>query len=133
MSAHQPFPSFSDAEWYSDPSDHRCPHDAWLESFEIYEPAEGERSEKRTTAIVVRLLGAYHDGHITFRYSDVTSYEIRTAKSERGIGDWIDDQFTLHSDGSIKHKINWCMGSNTRSTWLIEAASITYEWKTKKA
>lgn len=27
--------------WYFDPSDHRCPHDAWLEGITISEPAVG--------------------------------------------------------------------------------------------
>src|SRR5215471_11456808 len=46
-------PSFASAEWYTDYNDHRCPHDAWLETVEIAEPAMGKRNELRTTTITV--------------------------------------------------------------------------------
>lgn len=50
--------------WYFNFNDHRCPHDAWLESFTLSESSTGKRSEVRTLSLKVRLLGAYHDGHI---------------------------------------------------------------------
>ena len=62
------------AEWHYDFTDHRCPHDAWLEQVIIREPASGERSEIRSLEIEVKLLGAYHDGQIEFLYREVESY-----------------------------------------------------------
>jgi hypothetical protein len=56
----QALPEFVNANWYSDHMDHRCPHDGWLQALLVEELAEGERKEKRKTAITVKLLGAYH-------------------------------------------------------------------------
>ena len=36
------------SEWYFNPKDRRCPHDGWLESLLMDEPASGERREQRT-------------------------------------------------------------------------------------
>jgi hypothetical protein len=48
------------AEWYYNPTDHRCPHDARLENVTISEIAGNDRT--RITSIRLRLLGAYQDG-----------------------------------------------------------------------
>jgi hypothetical protein len=32
------------SDWYFNPQDRRCPHDAWLENIAIGEPSEGQRS-----------------------------------------------------------------------------------------
>ena len=53
--------SLATSDWYFGASDHRVPHDAWLEKIVISEPSSGERHELRETSIRVRLLGAYHD------------------------------------------------------------------------
>jgi hypothetical protein len=115
-------PSFATADWYSNPSDHRCPHDAWLDALEISEPAEGSRKEKRKTAIVARLFGAYHDGSIVIRYSDVKSFSTSCEASERGFGDWMEDAFEVSGDALV-HRVTWQRGS-----WTIAAAEISYEW-----
>jgi len=52
------------AEWYYNPTEHRCPHDGWLENLIISETAGA--SKKRTTTILTRLVAAYHDGYIEF-------------------------------------------------------------------
>src|SRR6185369_5169442 len=72
------------AHWYQDPKDHRCPHDAWLTELTVSEPASGERSEKRITAIRIRLLAAYQDGFIEFFYPQVFSYSLASPSSRRG-------------------------------------------------
>ena len=46
------------AEWYQNPTDHRCPHDGWLENLIISERAD--TNKKRTTTILTRLLAGYH-------------------------------------------------------------------------
>jgi hypothetical protein len=56
--------ALASSDWYFLPSEHRCPHDAWLESIIISEPSTGERHELRSASIRIRLLGAYHDGFI---------------------------------------------------------------------
>ncbi|PYO57011.1 MAG: hypothetical protein DMD83_11450, partial [Candidatus Rokuibacteriota bacterium] len=57
--------------WYYDPRDHRCPHDGWLEEVIVSETGSGERAEVRAVSMRVRLLGAYHDGHIELSYPRV--------------------------------------------------------------
>src|SRR5262245_2104045 len=59
------------SDWYFDPRDHRCPHDAWLETATFRESSSGGRNERRTAELSVRLLGAYHDGYIEFVYPNV--------------------------------------------------------------
>jgi len=35
------------ADWHYDHLDSRCPHDSWVESITIAEPASGDRSQRR--------------------------------------------------------------------------------------
>ena len=125
MVVQRQLPEFARSDWYSDRSDHRCPHDAWLESFEIAELADGQRKEKRRTAIVARLLGAYHDGTIVFRYSGVTKFSVASDAAERGLGDWLEDVFEIEGS-AIVHRITWETGS-----WVITAEDVAYEWLPK--
>ena len=125
-------PTFALAEWYRYPRDHRCPHDSWLEALEISEPAIGERKEMRNSAVTLRLLGAYHDGYIIFRYSGVQSYSVVADSSAAGIGDWLTDEFSLVEDGWIEHRIHWSgQGPKREAVWAFKAREITYEWVPK--
>jgi hypothetical protein len=45
--------SLATSDWYFGASDHRAPHDAWLEEIVITEPSSGERHEVRETCIRV--------------------------------------------------------------------------------
>jgi hypothetical protein len=65
--------SFARAPWHYDFSKDESPHDSWLESCTIHEPASGERHQNREIAITLSLLGAYHDGHIKLVYTKVRS------------------------------------------------------------
>ena len=56
------------SDWYFGFSDHRAPHDAWLEAFHLTETGVGERSEERHLSLTIRLLGAYHDRVLEFHY-----------------------------------------------------------------
>lgn len=117
------------SDWYFDPREHRCPHDAWLESVTITEPATGERSEQRSTAIRTRLLGAYHDGFIEFHYPRVFNYSFSNPASERGNGDWLYDEFRLSPNGRLIHEIEWAgFPGEQGSRWLIEADDVTFQW-----
>lgn len=53
--------ALASSDWYFSPHEHRCPHDAWLESITISEPSSGKRHEVRFTSIRIRLLAAYHE------------------------------------------------------------------------
>lgn len=67
---------FALAEWHHDTEDHRSPHDAWLESLCIEEVAEPPTSQDRAIRIVLKLLGAYHEGHLRIAYEGITSYSL---------------------------------------------------------
>jgi hypothetical protein len=117
------------SEWYFDPRDHRCPHDAWLESITIAEPATGERGEQRVTAIRVRLLGAYHDGFIELFYPQVIRYSLSSPSSVRGLRDWRYDEFRLAPSGHMIHEIEWAgFSPDEVSRWIIEASDVKFEW-----
>jgi hypothetical protein len=127
MTTASQFPSFATDPWYSDPKDHRCPHDAWLEACDVHEIAEGDRGQIRSTAITLRLLSSYHDGYIVFRYKGVESFALAAEDSARGMRDWLSDNFTPTETGLIRHEITWSVASS----WRIEAREITYEWIAK--
>src|SRR5690349_10494077 len=78
-------------DWYKFSTDHRCPHDAWVESIAISEPSSGERHQKRGLEISIRLLGAYHDGIIEFTYKGVHNYSMQAMRDAAGHGDWLED------------------------------------------
>src|SRR5882724_9085038 len=85
------------AEWYQNSSDHRCPHDGWLENLIISERVDTNR--KRTTTILTRLMAAYHDGYIEFSYPEVFSYKFEGPSCAGGLGDWLYDEFRLSPNG----------------------------------
>lgn len=117
------------AEWWQLPHDHRCPHDGWLESLTISEPASGERGEERHTAIRIRLLGAYHDGHIELFYPRVFRYHLQNASCIRGQQDWLYDEFTLSVAGNVIHEIEWSGSSAGENFhWLIETSDVEFQW-----
>jgi hypothetical protein len=118
------------ADWYYDPMDHRCPHDAWLESMALRESGHGEHQEIRSASMTVRLLGAYHDGHIELQYRDVTRYTLDFTSESTQFGghrDWLYDEFRLTPIGRVEHEIEWAGRTNT-GHWIIEAADLEYRW-----
>ena len=120
--------SLASSDWYFDPRDHRCPHDAWLEGITISEPATGDRSEKRITEIRVRLLGAYHDGFIELFYPCVLRYSLSASSSARGIGDWLYDEFRVAPSGHLIHEIEWAgFPREEGSRWIIEASDMAFQ------
>ncbi len=120
-SAHE----FATAHWHYNFSDHRSPHDGWLDALVISEPASGERKEIRKIEIVARLFAAYHDGHIELKYSDVQSYSLASGiENESGHGDWLYDEIRLSNQGHVLHEIEWSDGG----TWMIECGDVEYRW-----
>ena len=116
------------SEWYWNSNDHRCPHDAWLEAADVRESADGAL---RKVSIHVRLLGAYHDGHIELVYHGVRRYRIELEPKQRdldrGHRDWRHDEFRVSEPGHFEHEIEW-WGAESSGTWLIDAAEIEYQW-----
>jgi hypothetical protein len=111
----------SHSDWYFSPEDHRCPHDAWVESVTISEPASGERCEKRELQIQILLLGAYHDGTIEFTYRQVQNYSLLGSRAT-GHGDWLRDEVE-DREGSIVHDIELTTGK-----FRIDAKAVEYKW-----
>ncbi len=118
------------SEWYYDPRDPKCPHDSWLVNLSIGESGTGERNETRTNDISIKLLGAYHDGHIKLHYLKVKAYSLghqpkvtATGESIQGHGDWLYDEFRLSENGLVLHEIEWAHGR-----WLIEATDVEFQW-----
>jgi hypothetical protein len=111
------------ARWHHDHADSRCPHDAWVEHLTINESAMGDRQQYRSIDIYLRLLGAYHDGHLELAYRDVRSYTLATPpdclwppSNGAGHGDWLIDDIGLSERGLVLHSILFSRGSR----WTIE-------------
>ena len=121
---------FATAEWHYNPQRHECPHDAWVESLTILEPFSGEHRQRRSLEIRLKLLGAYHDGHIYLEYKNIQSYELRTPAEfvslplGVGHGDWLVDEIRLSERNLVLHEIEFSRGSR----WLIECKDITFQW-----
>ena len=117
------------SDWYFNPENHRSPHDAWLESLVISEPAHGDRNEIRETSIRIRLLGAYHDLKLEFFYPKVFSHSLISNECIRGLGDWRYDEFTLNEKGHVVHEIEWAgFRREPGSRWLICASDVQFNW-----
>ena len=116
---------FASAPWHYDGSDPRAPHDGWIETMTISEPATGERQEKRRIEIAVRLFAAYHDGYIELNYSGVQSYSLASGvRASAGHGDWLYDEIRLSERGHVLHEVEWSNGG----LWLIECSDVFYKW-----
>jgi hypothetical protein len=118
---------FATAQWHYNYSDHRCPHDSWLESLTISDPASGNRREIRHVEIGVRLLGAFHDGALELSYPGVCSYLLSGASSisgNAGHGDWLTDEIRLSEKNMVHHEVLFSNGSR----WLIESKDIHFRW-----
>jgi hypothetical protein len=102
------------SDWYFDFSDHRCPHDAWLESLSLTESVSGARGEIRAVSMRVRLVGAYHDGYIELLYPRVVRYRLSVNDGERGHRDWRYDELRLSGE---------MVTSSTRSNGMVAMKS----------
>ncbi len=122
---------FAAAEWHYNTRDARCPHDAWLEEIKFGEVETGEKFEIRPLEIHLKLLGAYHNGHIEIIYKNIHSYSFNSKrgfrlsgyKGEYFHGDWLQDEIRLSENGFVIHEIEWEHGN-----WLIEFEDFDYKW-----
>ena len=118
------------SDWYFGFKDHRAPHEAWLQEVRLEEIAEGERGEARTTALRIRLLGAYHDMWLEFFYPQVYSYTLSGPATHRGHGDWRYDEFRLSEGGHLLHEIEWAgRPSVPGGRWIIEASDVRFTYE----
>jgi hypothetical protein len=126
---------FALAQWHYNHEDHRCPHDAWLENVSIREIADPENIQHRILEIVIRLLGAYHDGYIELLYKDVLSYSLDLPYRRKKTpfpgkhGDWLVDEITFSQRGKVLHEIEWAEDA----TWMIECHDIEFKWIAKES
>jgi len=118
------------SEWWYDFTNHKCPHDSWLERALIIEPSEGERNEKRTTEVKVMLLAAFHDGYIELTYKNVASMNLDSSNVKQGHKNWRYDEFRYTNSGLFVHEIEWSAIEET-ANWKIEAEEIEYSWHDK--
>lgn len=59
---------FATADWHYKTDDARCPHDSWLEQLNFNEVSEQNgKFELKSTEMYLKLLGAYHNGHLELR------------------------------------------------------------------
>jgi len=118
---------FALSEWYYSDED-KCPHDAWVESLEVYERSSGVRGETRSIHVTIRLLSAWHRGHVFLRYENVIGYHLGCSSdlmsSKEKHGDWMTDEITLASDRTVLHEISFSSGT----LWRIRCSSISYEY-----
>lgn len=115
------------SDWYFGFSDHQAPHDSWLQSVNISEPSSGQRNDIRTVSITIKLLSAYHDGHIELYYPTVFEYSIAGNILGQGHGDWRYDEFRLNEKDQLVHEIEWASFGAT-NTWLIVASDVIHKW-----
>jgi hypothetical protein len=124
------FPSgayaLASSDWYFGFTDHRAPHDAWLEWVKFEEHATGERNEVRHLSLRVRLLGAYHDMHLEYFYPKVFAYSLNNNTSSRGHSDWRYDELRLAPNGNLLHEIEWAGAPGFEAHWLIEASDVEF-------
>lgn len=115
------------SNWYWDPTFRGCPHDGWLKTLTINEPATGSRQENRTVEIRIELLGPYHDGVIEFFYPRVFGYQLEAVSLDGGHRDWVYDELRMDERGNLVHEIEWS-GVEPTARSLIVASDVFYTW-----
>ncbi|MBW8865091.1 MAG: hypothetical protein JF609_09270 [Verrucomicrobia bacterium] len=117
----EPTKAFAMAPWYGDPTHHDCPHDSWLMSLSV--DADAAASKDHGLNLTVRLLGAFHDRILTFRYFNVAecSFEIKR-HGKHNLGDWLKDEFDITDQGCISHEILWQFGK----PWKIVSEEVEF-------
>lgn len=113
--------AYAGAAWHYNFEDHRCPHDMWLESLSFVERTTDERL--RRVDAVLRLLGAWHDGHLELRYTNVTRYVTALVLGPRGHGDVMIDEVVLEDDGQVTHEIAFEDGN-----WSLTCEDVVATW-----
>jgi hypothetical protein len=106
---------------YGNHNSHDCPHDSWL--MNIILDAEVCRDNNRRIDLTIRLLGAFHDRILTFKYINVTEFNIEIKKSgNQNVGDWLNDEFDIAEQGFVSHEILWQFGK----PWKIISECVEF-------
>jgi hypothetical protein len=115
---------FALAPWHFDVTDHRCPHDAWIQELRVFDSAR-ETEHVRGTDIELILLGPFHDMTLKIKYSAVRSYVFEAAPQValRGHGDWRYDEIHPTPNG-VEHHIAF-----ERALLSITAEDLHYSWQ----
>ncbi len=116
------------ASWYQDATDGRCPHDGWLQRFDLTIVGKSSEEAACTRTLQIDLLNAYQTGKITFKYRGVDGYRIvlRSEETPGKIlrrGDWLEDKAEVIDHNLIRHIIRW-----ETEEWTIDARDVTYNW-----
>lgn len=114
------------AEWYQNPSDHRCPHDATLDYFVLSTAVDYDKRSVRTMR--TRLIAAYRDAFIEITYPEVFSYSFENRSCAGKQTEWLYDEFRLTSSSHIIHEIEWTSGPGIQERWIIEASDVRFSW-----
>ena len=77
--------------------------------------------------LTVRLLGAYHDGHIELRYEGVTVYRLESWDLAAGHRGWLADELRIDAAGRLEHEIEWS-GPGPTGRWRIVASDVRFVW-----
>ena len=115
------------SEWYYNFSDHRCPHDAWLEHFTL--KTENKLHDQKSIDIHLCLLGAYHDMFLEFHYKNVREYNLTGQNFPSNQEDWIIDEFRMNKNGLLIHEIEWAQKSDITSKWKIVCDDVSFSTK----
>jgi hypothetical protein len=91
------------SRWYYDWQNHRCPHDAWLDSIKF-------SIDEKSRALTIKLLGAFHDLHIVYEYFDVL--DVRMSFGNNPVIEWDIDEYLLRDKNLYVHRIRWTDGSS---------------------
>ena len=120
---------FAFAGWHYDFTDHKCPHDGWLENLNMVEKVVNDKdgNEARLIDISIKLLGAYHDLYIYLEYYRVKTYCFDQPRRDSVFphnrsthSDWLLDELVIEGKKNYIHKIIWSSGA----TWYIHFEDI---------
>lgn len=123
---------FATADWHYDTADAKCPHDSWLEELKFNEVTEKDgKFEFKTAELYLKLLGAYHNGHLEIRYKNIKEYAFKGFKdffAPQDLNgfihhDWLRDEIRLSESGFVIHEIEW-----VNAHWIIECEDIESDW-----
>jgi hypothetical protein len=82
-------------------------------------------------AIQLRILDAYHRGHLEMSYPQVFRYQLANGGAAVGHGDWLYEEFRVSDNSHLLHEIEWWRAGQLER-WLIEASDVTYTWTVRE-
>lgn len=115
---------YASAEWQENFNDCRAPHDSWVSEVKFVDrPLPGAGADRRTDLEIV-LLGAFHDGHLHLRYTEVQSFHLTSTTAALGAIEVYRDEVRLSDNGHVVHEIEFLGAEN----WLVECKDMEWAW-----